>query len=207
MKRMILGMVVIASFSLVGVLRAEDTIAMRSASPSGPVSNSLRGSILVSGTGNFSYSRQKLTDWGWQGSYTQTTLMYGFDVRFDRPLLDHLALGCALSFMEMSSSISGSRFSDGRTSVGLMGIGPRLAYYWGDRTSTLLPYAAGEFDVFAAMGSGSGSGSNAIKAGAGVIYQLRQRVGISVEVNYYSYSNQHDITNIVGQAGLVAVLY
>jgi hypothetical protein len=207
MRRMHLGMIVVALLSLGSALNAEDTIVVPASPQPAAVSNSLRGATLASGIGSFSYSRQKATDWFWGGTYTETILLYGFDVRFDRLLLDHVSLGCALSFLEMSSTISGSRYYDGHSSIGQMGIGPRLAYYFGERTSTLLPYAAGEFDILAAMGSGSGSGSNAIKAGAGVIYQLRSRVGVSVELNYVRYSDQHDVTNIVGQAGLVALLY
>lgn len=188
-----------------------DSIAVNK--PSEP-SLRLEGFSMYNFGAAYLYSRQKMTayDW-WDGTsytYNYTTTILAVGASWNYLVYNGLSLGGSVGFVSLSSSRSGGGsisyyYSPSSSSTTMTLIGPRIAQYFGNKNSKIMPFVAGEMDIITSSYGSYSNSETIFRLGGGAVIKLVPSVGISIGLDYLKVEDQKNTVNILGTMGLVCM--
>ena len=136
-----------------------------------------KGAVLFSGTGSFSSQGGDLFEEDGD-RLTQLTLAPSVNSFVSR----NVFIGGALTF---------SRMSVGSDSYTTIGIGPTVGFAIGNEQSKNYPYFGGGISYYSLGDEDDTTSGTDIKLGGGIIFDVRDHLGIVVEVGYHIMNLKH----------------
>lgn len=140
--------------------------------------------------GSLGFSSQIFSQTGFTNS-TLTTISLSPQISYF--VISNLAIGGTVNFVSQSQSGS---------SLTQVGVGPTIAYYFGDQSVTVYPFVQGSF-FYNSLSSGSGNSSSTasgvgFEADAGITSMLAKNIGLTLAAffQYSSYSQNNARFNI-----------
>jgi len=174
----------------------------------------LEGFSMYNFAAAYFYSRQKMTalDW-WDGTsyeYTYTTTIFAAGASWNYLINNGLSLGGSVGLMNLGSSTSGGSgtylsYSGYSSSSSMTLIGPRIAQYFGNKSSKVMPFVAGEMDIITSSSGNYSHSETIFRIGGGAVIKLVPSVGISLGLDYLKVEDQKNTVNIMGTMGLVCM--
>jgi hypothetical protein len=149
---------------------------------------------------------------GWDQLYliTYTTTILALGASWNYMVYNGLSLGGSLGLMNLGSSTSGGSgtyfsYSGYSSSYSLTLIGPRIAQYFGNKNSKIMPFVAGEMDIITSSSELFSRSETIFRIGGGAVIKLVPNVGISLGLDYLKVEDQENTVNIMGTMGLVCM--
>ena len=168
-----------------------------------PPNGSLYKTELISGAGSYSYSRVAVQDELSGSEYILATTRIGLNVSWSRFVTAHTTFGGSLSSSDLIQKISHTVLTEDDQ----FWFGPRIGYYWGDRATRFLPYAAAECDFLAHQHDAAKEPVIGFKLGGGVIVRPYPGFGIVLDVSYRKTTMKSDLNAIVFDLGLAGLIF
>jgi hypothetical protein len=171
----------------------------------------LNGVTLFSCSGFYCYNRYTEIDsiYDWFGmsyeTYETTYKNSLYAILLNSGYLTHgFYVGATLGVLTAVSKREGGYYDhDDNSSSTISLFGPRVAYYYGKKSSKVMPFAAFEFDLI----SSDFYSDNAMRIGGGVLLQPKPHLGISIGLDYVKFGDEEDATNIISILGLTGIIY
>jgi hypothetical protein len=157
---------------------------------------------LLAVTGSYSYSRVAVPDEASGGDDILATTLIGLNFSWNRFVTSQVTFGGSLGFSDVIQTMSRAVLVENDQ----FWFGPRAGYYWGGRTSRLLPYAAAECDFLAARHD-KASSILGFKAGGGIIFRPYAGFGIVLDISYRETTMQTDIAGAAVNLGLAGIIF
>ncbi|HBZ85660.1 MAG: hypothetical protein A2509_08575 [Candidatus Edwardsbacteria bacterium RIFOXYD12_FULL_50_11] len=174
----------------------------------------LEGFSMYNFAAAYFYSRQKMTGLIWWDEtsyeYTYTTTIFAAGASWNYLINNGLTLGGNVGFITIGTSRSRGPdsyyyYSDYSNSSTMTLIGPRIAQYFGNKNSKIMPFVAGEMDIITSSSELFSRSETIFRIGGGAVIKLVPNVGISLGLDYLKVEDQENTVNIMGTMGLVCM--
>ena len=104
----------------------------------------------------------------------------------------------------LGGSVAYSSMSQGDESYNSLSVGPVVGYFFGTASSTSYPFLAAGFQ-YLTMGNGSSISGTDIRLGGGVIFTMKEHIGISIEAGYHIQSLKPEGADESTSGNIIAV--